>query len=91
MLDEMLNDEDDAKSQRVMQAMLHRKVTGIDFDGGYSEYTIAPAAALAAIPDDLPAEEAGPFMCADVSARIITLIRVPTMRSGNCKNMVARA
>src|SRR5881628_624346 len=28
---------------------------------------LAPAAALAAIPDDLPAEEAGPFMCAGVT------------------------
>ena len=46
---------------------LNRKVTGIDFDGGYAEYMIAPAAALAAIPDELPAEEAGPFMCAGVT------------------------
>jgi len=44
-----------------------RKVTGIDFDGGYAEYLIAPAEALAAIPDELPAEEAGPFMCAGVT------------------------
>jgi Alcohol dehydrogenase GroES-like domain len=43
---------------------INRKVTGVDFDGGYAEYLIAPAAALAAIPDDLPAVEAGPFMCA---------------------------
>src|SRR5713101_7099481 len=46
---------------------VNRKVTGIDFDGGYAEYLIAPASALAAIPDDLPAEEAGPFMCAGVT------------------------
>jgi D-arabinose 1-dehydrogenase-like Zn-dependent alcohol dehydrogenase len=46
---------------------VNRKVTGIDFDGGYAEYMIAPAAALAAIPDDLPAEEAGPLMCAGVT------------------------
>lgn len=44
-----------------------RKITGIDFDGGYAEYMIAPAEALAAIPDDVPAEEAGPFMCAGVT------------------------
>ena len=31
---------------------LNRKITGIDFDGGYAEYIVAPAAALAAIPDD---------------------------------------
>jgi D-arabinose 1-dehydrogenase-like Zn-dependent alcohol dehydrogenase len=46
---------------------VNRKVTGFDFDGGYAEYLIAPAAALAAIPDELPAEEAGPFMCAGVT------------------------
>src|SRR6201984_1958997 len=46
---------------------VNRKVTGIDFDGGYAEYMIAPAEALAKIPDDLPAEEAGPFMCAGVT------------------------
>ncbi len=46
---------------------VNRKVTGIDFDGGYAEYMIAPAAALAAIPDELPPEEAGPFMCAGVT------------------------
>jgi len=46
---------------------VNRKVTGIDFDGGYAEYMIAPAEALAAIPDELPPEEAGPFMCAGVT------------------------
>jgi len=46
---------------------VNRKVTGIDFDGGYAEYMTAPAAVLAAIPDELPAEEAGPFMCAGVT------------------------
>src|SRR5438093_6969746 len=46
---------------------VNRKVTGFDFDGGYAEYMIAPAAVLAAIPDSLPAEEAGPFMCAGVT------------------------
>src|SRR5262245_5388989 len=46
---------------------VHRQVTGFDFDGGYAEYMIAPVTALAAIPDELPAEEAGPFMCAGVT------------------------
>ena len=46
---------------------VNRKVTGINFDGGYAEYMIAPAEAVAAIPDELPAEEAGPFMCAGVT------------------------
>jgi D-arabinose 1-dehydrogenase-like Zn-dependent alcohol dehydrogenase len=44
-----------------------RRVTGIDFDGGYGEYMIAPAETLAAISDELTAEEAGPFMCAGVT------------------------
>ena len=46
---------------------VQRKVTGVDFDGGYAEYMIAPAETLAAIPEALPAEEAGPFMCAGVT------------------------
>ena len=46
---------------------LNRKITGIDHDGGYAEYMIAPAASLALIPDEVPAEEAGPFMCAGVT------------------------
>jgi D-arabinose 1-dehydrogenase-like Zn-dependent alcohol dehydrogenase len=46
---------------------VHRKVTGFDFDGGYAAYLIARAETLAAIPDALPAEEAGPFMCAGVT------------------------
>ena len=46
---------------------VNRKVTGFDFDGGYAEYMIARAETLAAIPDELPAEEAGPFMCAGVT------------------------
>jgi len=45
----------------------NRKATGIDYDGGYAEYVIAPAEALAAIPNQVPAEEAGPFMCAGVT------------------------
>jgi D-arabinose 1-dehydrogenase-like Zn-dependent alcohol dehydrogenase len=46
---------------------VHRKVTGFDFDGGYAEYMIARAETLAALPEALPAEEAGPFMCAGVT------------------------
>src|SRR6202163_702045 len=46
---------------------VNRKVTGIDFDGGYAEYMIAPAPALAAIPDESTEEAAGPFMYAGVT------------------------
>lgn len=44
-----------------------RKVTGIGFDGGYGEYMIAPAEAVAALPKELPAEEAAPLMCAGIT------------------------
>jgi D-arabinose 1-dehydrogenase-like Zn-dependent alcohol dehydrogenase len=43
------------------------QVPGIAYDGGYAEYTIAPAAALALIPDGLSAVEAAPLMCAGVT------------------------
>jgi D-arabinose 1-dehydrogenase-like Zn-dependent alcohol dehydrogenase len=46
---------------------VQRQVTGVDFDGGYAEYMLARTETLAAIPDALPAEEAGPFMCAGVT------------------------
>ena len=43
------------------------KITGISFDGGYAEYMIAPEEAVAAMPDDLPADEAGPLLCAGIT------------------------
>ena len=43
------------------------QVTGISYDGGYAEYMIAPAAALALIPEALSAVDAGPLMCAGVT------------------------
>jgi alcohol dehydrogenase/propanol-preferring alcohol dehydrogenase len=59
----------------------NRKVTGIDFDGGYAEYMIAPTETLAAIPDELPAEEAGPFMCAGVT--VFNALRNSGARAGD--------
>ncbi|PYS85224.1 MAG: alcohol dehydrogenase [Acidobacteria bacterium] len=59
---------------------VNRKVTGIDFDGGYADHVIVPAAALAAIPVDLPAEEAGPFMCAGVT--VFNALRNSGARAG---------
>ena len=43
------------------------QVLGITYDGGYADYMIAPAEALALIPDDLSAVEAGPLMCAGIT------------------------
>jgi D-arabinose 1-dehydrogenase-like Zn-dependent alcohol dehydrogenase len=41
--------------------------TGISFDGGYAEYMIAPAQALARVPDELSAVDGAPLMCAGVT------------------------
>lgn len=46
---------------------INMKVCGISYDGGYAEYMIAPATALALIPDLLSAQEAAPLMCAGVT------------------------
>lgn len=43
------------------------QVPGITYDGGYADYIIAPAGALALIPDELSAVEAGPLMCAGIT------------------------
>jgi D-arabinose 1-dehydrogenase-like Zn-dependent alcohol dehydrogenase len=43
------------------------QVTGISYDGGYGEYMVAPASAVARMPDDLPAAEAAPLMCAGLT------------------------
>jgi D-arabinose 1-dehydrogenase-like Zn-dependent alcohol dehydrogenase len=42
-------------------------VTGVTFDGGYAEYMIAPASALARVPDELSAIDAAPLMCAGIT------------------------
>ena len=41
--------------------------TGISFDGGYADYMVAPAIALASVPDDLGAVDGAPLMCAGVT------------------------
>jgi len=43
------------------------RIPGITNDGGYAEAMIAPTDALAAIPDDLSAEDAAPVRCAGVT------------------------
>src|SRR4029077_20770091 len=40
------------------------QVTGITYDGGYSDYMIASPHGLALIPDELSPVEAAPLMCA---------------------------
>ena len=43
------------------------QVTGVTYDGGYGEYMIAPASAVALMPDELPPVEAAPLMCAGLT------------------------
>ena len=43
------------------------KITGISHDGGYGQYMLSPAEAVAAMPDDLPSEEAAPLLCAGIT------------------------
>jgi D-arabinose 1-dehydrogenase-like Zn-dependent alcohol dehydrogenase len=43
------------------------QITGISFDGGYADYMLAPAIALALVPEELSAVEAAPLMCAGIT------------------------
>src|SRR5881296_561242 len=44
-----------------------QQVTGISFDGGYGEYMIAPASAVARFPDDLSPVDSAPLLCAGIT------------------------
>ncbi len=48
-------------------ACVRGQVTGISYDGGYAEYMVAPASAVALMPADLPPVEAAPLMCAGLT------------------------
>jgi D-arabinose 1-dehydrogenase-like Zn-dependent alcohol dehydrogenase len=43
------------------------RIPGIAYDGGYAEAMVAPASALAAMPDELGAADAAPLLCAGVT------------------------
>ena len=45
----------------------NQQISGISYDGGYADYVIAPANALALMPDDLSDVDAAPLMCAGVT------------------------
>jgi D-arabinose 1-dehydrogenase-like Zn-dependent alcohol dehydrogenase len=45
----------------------YAQVPGISYDGGYSDYMIAPTVALAEIPKELSYTEAAPLMCAGIT------------------------
>lgn len=42
-------------------------ISGVTFDGGYADYVVAPAVALATVPDSLSSAEAGPLLCAGIT------------------------
>src|SRR5207253_3626665 len=48
-------------------ACVRGQITGVTYDGGYGEYMIAPASAVALMPDNLQPVEAAPLMCAGLT------------------------
>jgi D-arabinose 1-dehydrogenase-like Zn-dependent alcohol dehydrogenase len=42
-------------------------IPGVTYDGGYAEYVVAPAEALAAVPDSLKSADAAPLLCAGIT------------------------
>jgi D-arabinose 1-dehydrogenase-like Zn-dependent alcohol dehydrogenase len=46
---------------------MNEQVCGITYDGGYQQYMVAPAEAVAAIPDGLEDAEAAPLLCAGIT------------------------
>jgi D-arabinose 1-dehydrogenase-like Zn-dependent alcohol dehydrogenase len=45
----------------------NQAISGISFDGGYADYVIAPANALAFVPDSLTDADAAPLLCAGIT------------------------
>jgi D-arabinose 1-dehydrogenase-like Zn-dependent alcohol dehydrogenase len=48
-------------------ACVRGQTTGVSYDGGYAEYMIAPASAVALMPAELPPVDAAPLMCAGLT------------------------
>jgi D-arabinose 1-dehydrogenase-like Zn-dependent alcohol dehydrogenase len=57
------------------------KITAITHDGGYAEYMISPAEAVAAIPDELSAADAAPLLCAGIT--VYNALRNSGARAGD--------
>jgi D-arabinose 1-dehydrogenase-like Zn-dependent alcohol dehydrogenase len=57
------------------------KITAISFDGGYAEYVVVPSEAVAAMPDELPADVAAPLMCAGIT--VFNSLRNAGARAGD--------
>jgi D-arabinose 1-dehydrogenase-like Zn-dependent alcohol dehydrogenase len=56
-------------------------VSGLSFDGGYADYMVAPAVAVAAVPEELSAVEAAPLMCAGITT--FNCLRNSSARAGD--------
>jgi D-arabinose 1-dehydrogenase-like Zn-dependent alcohol dehydrogenase len=48
-------------------ACVRGQTTGVTYDGGYAEYMVAPASAVALLPDELPPVGAAPLLCAGLT------------------------
>src|ERR1700681_113631 len=59
----------------------NEKITAISHDGGYQEYMVTPPEAVAAIPDELPAAEAAPLLCAGIT--VFNSLRNSGARAGD--------
>lgn len=57
-----------------------QKVTGIHYDGGYAEYVIIPAEAVALMAEDLRDDEAAPLLCAGIT--VFNALRNSGARAG---------
>jgi D-arabinose 1-dehydrogenase-like Zn-dependent alcohol dehydrogenase len=57
------------------------QIPGISYDGGYADYMIVPFEALAAVPDDLSAEDAAPLLCAGITT--FNALRNSGVRAGD--------
>ncbi len=57
------------------------KITAIHFDGGYAEYMVVPAEAVALMPGDLRADEAAPLLCAGIT--VFNALRNSGARAGD--------
>ena len=57
------------------------QISGVTFDGGYADYMVAPAEAIAAVPEELSATEAAPLMCAGITT--FNCLRCSGARAGD--------
>lgn len=59
----------------------NQKITGLSIAGGYADYVVAPAIALARVPEGMGFLEAGPLLCAGVTT--FNSLRNAGARSGD--------